>query len=701
VAVLAKLGFEPLPETVVDVSKSKLNVTSEKLPALDPSYQTENFAGNFEQVDRTSKLTTVKPDSSSKGLGPETSTPQASSPESLASQTRGKHCFVQHEGEWHAGVLHAVIHETLVTVRNLTLDQYRGVHPSQVVFDEVDLPEGRKLAPSGLELLKKKAEEMGSDAKNPVPNDVVHEELNANGTKKMSAPIQAGLKVTLGLGTERTVAFKHRDVEEVKSEPEEEKKLKEYFEETKETNCAKIKVEKKDEKQWKEGDKCLARWDEDKVWYHATVLDTLQDQGDYLVFFSDYLNEAVVGKGEMVESIHEIPPGELVDENIEKALDLLPSHSVLPVKMEEGEGKHIPEVFLTRPKVGEQCVARWSDKVWYRASVDEVQEDGAIVLFTDHGNSDFVAWDLIELKASCIPPEATRDPNLPPQKSLTLTDRKLGSMRLRLEIGDPLSVALVESSGEVLVLTSSEVRRYTRQGVLSSCFCSDLDQPTEMLLLKSGQVVVREANRLKLFSADGQLLRSLGSQTDCSVGLAEDQNGLLVTINNNSKELEEVTEAGETDIFFIDIEKDTVLKRIEMKYLTEEDDDAVRDRMRLTHLHQHGEHLLVVDEGNHRVFLFHEEDGEDVVEILPTDGSESLLQFKALEVVADVYGNYLVLDRVNRCLQIVEAGWIKGFTLQLDMPLAKPSSLALDQARSELWLADFENNQIACYSLGQ
>ena len=154
---------------------------------------------------------------------------------------------------------------------------------------------------------------------------------------------------------------------------------------------------------------------------------------------------------------------------------------------------------------------------------------------------------------------------------------------------------------------------------------------------------------MKLFSPYGQFLRSLGSQTDCSVGLAEDQSGLLVTINcnkgvecNNGVEEEvKVTEAGETDIFFINIEKDTVLKRIEMKYLTEEDDDAVRDRMKLTHLHQHGEHLLVVDEGNHRVFLFHEEDGEDVVEILPADGSEFIFQFKVrsffLSLVCDTH----------------------------------------------------------------
>ena len=142
-------------------------------------------------------------------------------------------------------------------------------------------------------------------------------------------------------------------------------------------------------------------------------------------------------------------------------------------------------------------------------------------------------------------------------------------------------------------------------------------------------MIVREARGLRLFSPGGQFVRSLGSQTDCSFGLAEDQNGLLITTNcNKGREEIKVTEAGETDIFFINTEKDTVLKRIEMKYLIEEDDDAVRSKMRLTHLHQHGEQLLVVDEGNHRVFLFHQENGEDVVEPLPADISQCVLRFK-------------------------------------------------------------------------
>ena len=396
------------------------------------------------------------------------------------------------------------------------------------------------------------------------------------------------------------------------------------------------------------------------MWYHATIVDTLQDQGDCLVSFTYYLNEAVVGRLEMVEleSINEIPCDEEVDV---VALELLqPCEDVNPDKVEE---ENNGTVLLTKPKVGEQCVARWSDLVWYRGSVEELQEDGAVVLFIDHGNSDFVAWDLIELDASGIPPGAARDPNLAPEKSLAFADCTLMSLRMRLEIVKPLSVAVVESSGDFLVLTKCEVRLYSRQAVFISCFCSHLDQPTDLLLLKSGQVgqilllyhllkgikdlskhppppiyicfkvVVREARGLRLYSPDGQFLRTLGSQTDSSAGLAEDKNGMLITINcNMGMEKVKVTEAGETNIFFIDLEKDTVLKRIEMKYLTEEDDDAVKNKMKLTHLHNHEEHLLVVDEGNHRVFLFHQEDGEDVVEILPAEGIGSDFEFKVLSL---------------------------------------------------------------------
>ena len=312
VAVLAKLGLVLLPDSGYNStgaeSKVKQNEVSNKSASIGALPKPEDLADNCPQVENTSKLAKAqssskflssqtyksevfevdksgfrrqvpvedsddnlqqmvntskpsKPHSSSKPLSSQTSKLNVS--KSLASQARGEHCFVQHEGEWHAGVLHAVIHETLVTVRNLTLDQYRGVHPSQLVFEEVDLPEGRKLAPSALDLLKKKAEEKPTEAKGGGPKDLVDD--GRNGTK--GELVQGGLKVTLGRGTERTVAVEQRQLKEIKTEPVKKEKVEESLEEVKATESEK---KRKDEKQWKEGEKCLARWDEDEVG-HCTM----------------------------------------------------------------------------------------------------------------------------------------------------------------------------------------------------------------------------------------------------------------------------------------------------------------------------------------------------------------------------------------------------------------------------------------------
>ena len=275
VAALAKLGLEPLPDTGSNsaggMSQTKQNVASNKSTPVNPLSKSEDLAGNRQQVGKTSKL--AKPNTSPKSLASQTSKVEVLSSKSLASQARGEDCFVQHEGEWHAGVLHAVIHESLVTVRNLTLDQYRGVHPTQVVFEEVDLPEGRKLASSALDLLEKKAEEKRTE---PIISDgpkKVVKEQNRNGTRDMCELVEEGLK---GRGTGRTVAV----VKEIKPEPVQEEKLEEDLKETNATESlkwsGKMKGERKDEKLWQEGEKCLARWDEDKVGHGRTIpLSTL------------------------------------------------------------------------------------------------------------------------------------------------------------------------------------------------------------------------------------------------------------------------------------------------------------------------------------------------------------------------------------------------------------------------------------------
>ena len=47
--------------------------------------------------------------------------------------------------------------------------------------------------------------------------------------------------------------------------------------------------------------------------------------------------------------------------------------------------------------------------------------------------------------------------------------------------------------------------------------------------------------------------------------------------------------------------------------------------------------------------------------------------------------------------KIIELSGYYVLASQVDTPLARPSCLAVDLARNEIWLADFENNQLACY----
>ena len=271
------------------------------------------------------------------------------------------------------------------------------------------------------------------------------------------------MEETLGQGSRRTVAPEEQGSVERKSQ--EDKAAAEEQSEGSRNNYKSMEASKtaekvqKGHKMWQEGDTCFARLEEDQVWYHATVLENLKDQGNYLVCFIDWGNEAVVGEDEMVENIGDIPPKDKVDEKICETFQ----------RQEEQENANSvrekigAKVFLTKPTVGEHCVARWSDNVWYQASVEEVEEDGAVVLFTDFGTSDFVAWDQLELNASSIPPGDTRV-NLPPGKNPTLADVKVLQLRMRLEVESPRRVAVVESTGEVLVLTKAEVRRYSRHG---------------------------------------------------------------------------------------------------------------------------------------------------------------------------------------------------------------------------------------------
>merc|ERR1719204_2716575 len=67
--------------------------------------------------------------------------------------------------------------------------------------------------------------------------------------------------------------------------------------------------------EWKVGERCLAKWSEDGVWYNVEIKECLPRRR-YLVRFTDYGNYDYDDEKEMVHSTSDIPNGDEVDENI-------------------------------------------------------------------------------------------------------------------------------------------------------------------------------------------------------------------------------------------------------------------------------------------------------------------------------------------------------------------------------------------------
>merc|ERR1719234_105137 len=174
------------------------------------------------------------------------------------------------------------------------------------------------------------------------------------------------------------------------------------------------------------GQDCVAKWNEDGVWYRAQVAEVEKD-GIVLVVFTDYGNSAYVEEGGLVAGVEDIPSGEEKDINLVGATDasdanLLTEKNNIEVADEEivvegnymkseyaeearavkkvevvEEAKYIVEALpsmsqLVELKIDDFCVACFSeDNVWYNAQVLEVVGEGRYrLLYTDYGNEEVV-----------------------------------------------------------------------------------------------------------------------------------------------------------------------------------------------------------------------------------------------------------------------------------------------------------------------
>ena len=129
-----------------------------------------------------------------------------------------------------------------------------------------------------------------------------------------------------------------------------------------------------------------------------------------------------------------------------------------------------------------------------------------------------------------------------------------------------------------------------------------------------------------------------------------------MTINFNSGVAGggDLTDVGQTDVFYIAQESGAVVRRVEMIDIVEEEE---KDKSACRFLSYYMEKLYVVDMGKDCVYVLFLKDGKEHAELFGSSGCQPG-QFKdPAGLVVDGSGNMIVVDSKNNRLQLVHTNY--------------------------------------------
>ena len=162
---------------------------------------------------------------------------------------------------------------------------------------------------------------------------------------------------------------------------------------------------------------CLAKWDDDNVWYRAKVTKT--SEATVEVVFIDYGNSAILARERIVLSYQDIPAEDVAQEMVDENVEAPSSEEILarPIAPSPSPQEEVKAVVSESPveeksdqcqwSVHDKCVARWGeDQCWYRGVIIALGQDktSASVRFVDYDNEDKVNLQDIVVSSSQIPP---------------------------------------------------------------------------------------------------------------------------------------------------------------------------------------------------------------------------------------------------------------------------------------------------------
>ena len=211
-------------------------------------------------------------------------------------------------------------------------------------------------------------------------------------------------------------------------------------------------------------------------------------------------------------------------------------------------------------------------------------------------------------------------------KKLTLTVEKWMAIK---GLSDPVGVGiLADRSVAVVSRNDQAVYRYSPTsgkllGQLELGGEARFQTPTDICVLSSGRVAVRDHNGIHLFNKKYEYKGKLGA-AHCNkyYGVAE-VGDCLVTINCRHGAKNEgpgnTTEKGQTDLFYFDTNKLTLVKRMEMVDIIDAETRALSSCRSLAH--EDGK-LYVVDQGRDCVYCLYNYEGEESGAVFGDSGNK-------------------------------------------------------------------------------
>jgi len=242
----------------------------------------------------------------------------------------------------------------------------------------------------------------------------------------------------------------------------------------------------------------------------------------------------------------------------------------------------------------------------------------------------------------------------------------------------PIGMCVLQNKNIVVATTfDDKVRMFSPSGNFLSFITlskAPFSRPTDMLTLHSGEFVVRDDNKVTVFTKEGKFLRMLWQDkgnVKC-YGLAQDKEDRVITIMCNRSQRR-------TELLFFDLTSGELVRKIDMVDII-----AEKDKSKCRFLTYQLGNLYITDLGLDCVYVL--DPATTTVKVFGKSGSGDGQFSDPAGLVVDCFGNIVVADSRNHRLCLFTNTGKFLCKVGLSPEASRPSGVVLDSKNKELYV---------------